>query len=395
MRFTGPLRINPKIVILSLIVLIITICMAIPAYIISNYHHNFVISELQKRAEGIAASIAIQLQHAAPSYKNLLVYDTAKELPPDDYEFYQKMNHSLSLTMAETHADYIYTEQWIDEATIAYILDGTDPAGDDFSSLKERDVMDTIERNAFLNQTTASTGLIDHHVWGTYITGWSPIVDPEDGSTIGLVGVDFSVNEVLNLKKRMDWIIGGSFFILILLLSIGIYFVFILAIRSTMEDFLTKLHTRKYLISRLKDELSLSGKGHKKFCFALIDVDWFKQVNDTIGHESGDRLLLAIANVIRSITRVTDVSARYGGDEFAILFTESTIKDALKVSSEILHSISKVDVIPGIIPSLSIGIVEWEPGMDEHTIIECADKALYDAKNEGKGVIRIYKRTEA
>jgi diguanylate cyclase (GGDEF)-like protein len=250
--------------------------------------------------------------------------------------------------------------------------------------------MGVVERSVFLNRTVGSTDLIYVTNWGSYITGYAPIVDPQDETVLGIVGVDYSANSVREHTRTMDLMIGASFFFLILLISIGIFIAFILMARASMEDYLTKLPSRRYFFRRLRDEIRTVKGGNRSFCLMLMDVDWFKMVNDTLGHTEGDRLLVNISGVIRKETRSIDSIARYGGDEFAVILPECSISQGLTIARRIQHAVTLIDATPSRKASLSIGLAQWEPEMDEMMLIECTDKALYQAKAAGKGKISVY-----
>lgn len=109
-----------------------------------------------------------------------------------------------------------------------------------------------------------------------------------------------------------------------------------------------------------------------------------------MGHIAGDRLLVSIAEVIRSHIRATDTGARYGGDEFAVILPGCSLKQGTEIAETILDAVSRLEAIPGKQASLSIGLVAWKDPMDDHTIISCADEALYQSKSRGRGVITVY-----
>lgn len=382
-------RINPQIVLLAVILVIITALMAIPAYVISHRQHAFTIEELRLRAEGIAVSVATMLQQNLKAYRAISAAGAIDDLREVEYQQYLELNALLRHIGSEAGTDFLFTERWVDQETAAYILDGTDPQSNDFSPFGSLDGIDPVERKAFLEHKTLSTGLVEDPLWGPFITGYSPIIDVETGDVLGLVGVDFSAESVKNLTKRFDLLLAGSFFLLIVLTSIGIYISFVLLARAAMEDYLTKLHTRRYFVRRLREEISLARRG-RELCVLIADIDWFKHVNDTLGHAEGDRLLVAIASAIRTQVRRIDTCVRYGGDEFAVVFPDCTVKECHAIAKRIQQAVTTVDATPDKKASLSIGIARWQSPMDEHELIACADQALYQTKAEGKGKIAVY-----
>ena len=383
-------RVNPRILVLASILLVITALMVIPAYVLRNQYHRLIIDEMRMRAEGLAVSVSALIEGELEIYRRLHEVRAIEELDDEELAEYLRLNATLHHIQTYAKADFIYTEKWIDSDTIAYVLDGTEPGTPLFSDLGDLDVMGVVERSVFLNRTVGSTDLIYVTNWGSYITGYAPIVDPQDDTVLGIVGVDYSANSVREHTRTMDLMIGASFFFLILLISIGIFIAFILMARASMEDYLTKLPSRRYFFRRLRDEIRTVKGGNRSFCLMLMDVDWFKMVNDTLGHTEGDRLLVNISGVIRKETRSIDSIARYGGDEFAVILPECSFSQGLTIARRIQHAVTLIDATPSRKASLSIGLAQWESEMDEMMLIECTDKALYQAKAAGKGKISVY-----
>lgn len=138
----------------------------------------------------------------------------------------------------------------------------------------------------------------------------------------------------------------------------------------------------------------------------FLDMDNFKYVNDTFGHQAGDELLKIMANVLTTKLRSTDISARFGGDEFVTLLPETRKEDAGKVAEKILKTFDDklntflekynsqlaVDIPSSKKPSISIGIAECGENaeLSPEDLLQKADKALYLAKVSGKGRIAFY-----
>ncbi|RLM28167.1 diguanylate cyclase [Brenneria alni] len=152
---------------------------------------------------------------------------------------------------------------------------------------------------------------------------------------------------------------------------------------EAQTDPLTGLFNRRGLESILKYWLI----GQKSFAIIALDIDHFKRVNDTHGHDIGDSVIKYLAQLIRSSSRETDILCRSGGEEFLILLPETTIKIAIAIA-ERLRNTAQETAIPlvGNI-TISLGVSRWSPGIKEVTIeraFKMADKALYKAKHEGR-----------
>ena len=154
------------------------------------------------------------------------------------------------------------------------------------------------------------------------------------------------------------------------------------------RDALTQLFNRRFLPSILKREIELSRRKGLSFAVVMLDVDHFKQVNDSHGHEGGDLVLQQVATLMTNRVRSADFVFRYGGEEFLLLLTELDQSQAFKVAEKIRESIAKTLVMLPAGKSLSVtaslGVALSDGHPDYERIIQRADAALYEAKNTGR-----------
>ncbi|HEU4626011.1 MAG TPA: DUF484 family protein [Steroidobacteraceae bacterium] len=167
-------------------------------------------------------------------------------------------------------------------------------------------------------------------------------------------------------------------------------------LRSGLTDFLTGFHNRRYLNARLREELARAQRFRQPIACLMIDVDHFKRVNDQYGHLAGDTLLREAARRIDSQMRVSDIGARFGGDEFAIILPQGGLQDGERVAQRMLDAVRgtplQIDAEHAEQMSLSIGVAVAEPSPEtrdfkliaERLMAE-ADAALYRAKTGGRG----------
>jgi diguanylate cyclase (GGDEF)-like protein len=153
-------------------------------------------------------------------------------------------------------------------------------------------------------------------------------------------------------------------------------------------DPLTGLHNRRSFVHALRERLASLERPRRAggdWALLLIDLDGFKDVNDTCGHAAGDAVLVAVASAIRDRTRLDDTVGRLGGDEFAVLF-RSGIEDAATIGEQIIARIATAALsVPGTPPvSASVGIVRLRPARRAEDVLEAADDAMYQAKRAGK-----------
>lgn len=154
-------------------------------------------------------------------------------------------------------------------------------------------------------------------------------------------------------------------------------------------DMMTELKVKHYL-TKFTDECIKVGD--HKFVMLMMDIDDFKQVNDTYGHQTGDDTIKAVAKIIKKAIRNHDIASRYGGEEFVVMLREADIDDAVVVAERIRSGIEKL-TIPSpkgdIHITISIGVAEFDNDIDKTTedVIGRADNSLYISKNNGKNQI--------
>ncbi len=159
--------------------------------------------------------------------------------------------------------------------------------------------------------------------------------------------------------------------------------------QMVVSDPLTGLHNRRYLMDRLVQEMQRSDRHGEPLAFAMIDLDGFKPINDQFGHVLGDKVLRAVGNAISKSIRVSDVAARYGGDEFGIILPQTPAEGAMRVCERLLRAISELvlqDEGRTCRVTASLGLAYY-PADDVDTpedLVHSADGALYGAKRSGK-----------
>lgn len=153
-------------------------------------------------------------------------------------------------------------------------------------------------------------------------------------------------------------------------------------------DMLTGLPNRRMFFDRLKQEIRRSARNKKKFALLFIDLDGFKNVNDTLGHLAGDKLLAQVSKRIAGTIRISDTLSRLSGDEFTAILTDVTsVEHAGKIANKILTQIGRPFKIGKSSASVtgSIGISIYpDDGTDDDALINFADTAMYSAKDNGK-----------
>ena len=162
--------------------------------------------------------------------------------------------------------------------------------------------------------------------------------------------------------------------------------------QQSIIDPLTQLYNRRYLDEILKRELARSSRSGIPLSVLVLDLDHFKRINDTYGHEGGDAILRKVALTLRENIRSADVACRMGGEEMVVLLPECGIEDAIKradalrvliASGEVLHDGQRIGA------TASIGVASYPAhGHNAQTLVHAADLALYEAKHDGRNCVR-------
>lgn len=164
-------------------------------------------------------------------------------------------------------------------------------------------------------------------------------------------------------------------------------------------DALTGLNNRRQLEIRLKQEVSTAERQGKALCAMMIDIDFFKKINDTYGHNAGDCVLKKIASVIKAGLREYDIASRYGGEEFLILLPFTILEEAFAVAQRLRQVVEdtvveilndKNEVTQTVKVTISVGVNQFKEGDSAQELYQNADKALYEAKSTGRNKVVVY-----
>lgn len=157
--------------------------------------------------------------------------------------------------------------------------------------------------------------------------------------------------------------------------------------KQATQDTLTGLYNRRYADDFVERELERCADDAVPFVIALADIDFFKQINDSYSHATGDEVLRRVAAVLRGRCRRTDVVARYGGEEFLLCFPDTELAEAQGLCETLRKAVQLEDWaalgLRGEV-TLSVGLAACEPSMDHDTLLRAADRQLYAAKRKGR-----------
>ncbi len=171
--------------------------------------------------------------------------------------------------------------------------------------------------------------------------------------------------------------------------------------KSAITDQLTGLNNRGYFDRRLKQEVErVSRYGHRPFSLILLDIDHFKKFNDRYGHQTGDDVLRVVSKLIRENQRKSDISGRYGGEEFCYILPETEVSGAKSLAEKLRKSVESFPFVVEIDHdgeiecspvslTISIGVSGFEIHQSVDDILRHADQALYQAKHKGRNRVEV------
>ena len=169
-------------------------------------------------------------------------------------------------------------------------------------------------------------------------------------------------------------------------------------LRYAFTDFLTGMKTRGYFEQQLELEIKRAERRKSPLALLMIDIDFFKNLNDTYGHHVGDQVLRDISSILMKDMREIDTVARYGGEEFCIILPETTAQGAHQVAQRLRRSVEQANFFAGSPDriehlSISIGIALYDQDAQfQQDLIEASDAALYSAKSQGRNRVVLYEK---
>ena len=217
------------------------------------------------------------------------------------------------------------------------------------------------------------------HIPIIFVTGKDSIEDEEYGLSLGAVDyitkpirpliVKARIKTHVTLKRQRD-----------------------LLKTMAVRDQLTGLYNRHYLTDALIRKVARARRHDNPLSVVLIDIDHFKNVNDTKGHLTGDDILREVAEVIGNSARKEDIAARFGGEEFILVLDNCTLEDAYLKAEGLRQKIETLSP-SGLDITASFGVAELSEAINTCTLLfDSADQVLYEAKNEGRNRVCVYNR---
>jgi diguanylate cyclase (GGDEF)-like protein len=373
--------------------LIITALVAVPGYVIYNKTASVIVEEQGISAMNQSIAVAALLAEDIDSYRILMDAEAAPAGTPEA-AYYERMCDVFREIKAKTGAFYLYTEKILSHQEYIYILDGEDPSSPNFSPIGTKEDMEDHDYDLYLTGEPYATEIRFYPEWGHLLTGYAPILDPNTDEILGLVGTDVSADDIQALINNIRNVILLSLVLLLLAIGVLLYRVLGSFLLSLETDFLTGLFNKRYFEIRKRNLCAERQNSAASCSVIMLDIDNFKQLNDTHGHPVGDQALKRIADVIKASTRAQDICSRFGGDEFIVMLPGAGVTTAELVAERIRSDVERIlllndDALP-VTMTVSVGIATGcGGGATADDLIYRADKALYRSKDEGKNRVSI------
>ena len=150
------------------------------------------------------------------------------------------------------------------------------------------------------------------------------------------------------------------------------------------RDEKTGLYNNNFFDNILSIEIEKAGRGHEKLCLLIIDIDFFKKINDTHGHIKADGFLKRLALVLKKQLRKSDIASRFGGEEFFILLPQTNLEKAKKITSRLRNAINTDSVLKKYGITVSGGLTCYKSPETKKSFMKRTDSALYKAKHTGR-----------
>lgn len=369
-------------------------------------------SEYANHKDEILTLVDEKLEIAAINGVNKIGYnffETAAALEEVDQTIFYQAILDLSEVAKNNHVIYLYMMQKIDDEIVFILSSATDE--ELLDSTLVLDYMDPYEDapDAVYQAFESNSKTIEEYTdqWGSFRSVFIPFTT-EKGDTY-VVAADIQIDELnalimdseLNRTIKMFFLINTGF---------ALFFWQLITSNRKLSQKNNKLSsdindleishnkvTRQLLVDELTnclnrraynqklDELFNSFKEqHNQFCYAIIDIDDFKHINDTYGHDRGDIVLKNLVDVVNLNIRETDFIFRVGGEEFVLLFPNTNVRVAEKIANRVRKATEQAKLFENEKVTISIGLVENKYEDDAYQISKRADELLYQAKNSGK-----------
>jgi len=295
------------------------------------------------------------------------------------------MQACFMLIKASSIVEFIYTERKINEKSFEYILDAEEIGHPDHSPPGSIEEADPQREAVYSTGRPAAFNLAEHSRWGSLVSAYAPIHD-HSGEILGIAGIDIDSSNLYGSLGRLHKIllaiyVGMTVIILMVLIKYADVF-----LEPLFKDKLTGAYSKRYSEKLIQEEIAAAIKARKELSLMMLDLDHFKNINDTYGHGFGDKVLSFVSETIKKSLREKDYFIRFGGEEFIALIPHVAENRAMEIAERIRQAVGESELFNEeknvfVKMTISIGIANLkDSAISAQEFIERADKALYAAK---------------
>ncbi|MDR2898045.1 MAG: GGDEF domain-containing protein [Spirochaetaceae bacterium] len=343
--------------------------------------------QMKDKCIGIAVSIAELIKQDTLEYREFM--DTLDT----NSVYYRKMKASLEAVRRgnQDNIAFLYTETRVSQDEMMYLFDGEPEDALTFAAPGRIEPV-TLSRLRAYETRSLYTGDFVTTQWGTLLSVYAPIIDDDTGEFLGIVGADVSKEQYDAIMRYQLIIIIGSAVILALMAAFMLLLFSGRIEKALILDPLTGVYNRSFFHRWLKYEIRNVQKRNIPLVVIMLDLDHFKQINDTYGHPFGDVVLKAVSGAMQSVLRRSDCIARYGGEEFVLFIPGMNISEAKPVVSRIHKAVEQLGIDNDrtkktVSVTISVGVTELVPGQTYSDVVTRADKAMYEAKRTRNTIV--------
>jgi len=369
------------------------------------------VSKTHKNHEGFeACGCMVGLRFTYPVYNGAkfvgtleIAYSTRQLLKSITDDFVYNSHILVSKKMADSTLDKLkrlqdYSDTW--ESPDYYIEDSTHKSIGDinlYMKLESEKLKEEIAEGIKLEKPFA---VVTHYNYQNIILTFLPMASANGKKNVSYVVTYTESDYLSNLKIEKNYILALYFVVIGLLYLFSIYVIYSQEKLKDLAlyDGLTKLPNRTLFMVELANELHRSQRYKTSVALMFLDLDGFKAVNDTYGHQVGDKLLVHIAAILTSSLRESDLVARLGGDEFTIIITDiHEEKEVVNLAQKLIDRINQDIIIDhkSINVGASVGVSIYPRDAKEiDELVRQADEMMYESKNNGKNQVTLYNNRE-
>ncbi len=368
------------------ITLLVTLVLGVASSAFGQFAYSGLDSVLTE-SSGVGAQTAASVIAQAVDPSWMAQFNSS---PETTTRFHQDLT-TLLRKLTESHtlasAAVVSLDAEKEQARMVVLLPETDPY------YKAPGTLHDYHTSFMYREKTAGFGPIEYDMPGFYMAAWVPIKHGDE-----IVGMTMVATDVTDVKRALEAItvgIVGVIFTVVLLGGIASYKFATSFEKTAVTDGLMGIYNHKYFKQRLEEETAKAARYGQQTSLVLFDIDFFKRVNDTYGHATGDLVLKLMAKWVTDLSRNTDVVCRYGGEEIACILPHTGVAGAqefaerlrLKVSQQVVRD-PEEDAEFRV--TVSVGVTQWQKGMTMMDMIKQADAALYHSKRTGRNRVTLY-----